>query len=348
MRRKVVKILAAALAGAMTLSLAACGSSEGNGNDSATADKDYKIGLVVKTASNAHFQDIAYGAQQAAQDYGVKLSILNTTTESDVEGQVKMCEDLISQGCDALILTANDSSGVSTAVEEAYNQKVKFVAVDTEIDDAWGADKYLDYVPTYIGVNHTDAGYQLAKSVCEKIGGKGNVVVLRGVDAASSSNQRTEGIKKALAEYPNIKIVAEQSGEYDTEKAQAKMGDILQSNKNINAVICCNDLMAMGAINALEEQGLTVNPDNGVVVAGLDGNIVGLQSISDGKMYSTLYDWSYLQGYWAVYNAIQMLLGNNVAENIVAPATVITKDNVEKYLPHAEKLADWTMGDKID
>lgn len=347
MKRKLGKVLSLALAVVLAAGLTACGSSDG-GSSNSTSDLDYKLGLVIKTASNAHFQDIAYGAQQAAQDYGVELSILNTTSESDVEGQVKMCEDLISQGCDALILTANDSSGVSTAVENAFNSDVKFVAVDTEIDDVWGEDKYDDYVPSYIGVNHVDAGFDLAKSVCEKLGGKGNVVVLRGVDAASSSNQRTEGIKKALAEYPGITIAAEQSGEYDAQTAQTKMSDILQADKNIDAVICCNDLMAMGAINALEEQGKTVNPDNGVIVAGLDGNIVALESISAGKMFGTLYDWSYLQGYWAVYNAIQLLLGNNTAENIVAPATIITSDNVEKYLPHAQKLADWTIGDKIN
>lgn len=348
MKKRIIKLISVSLIGVMAISLAACTSGSNNSSTSTdTSKKSYKLGLVVKTASNAHFQDIAYGAEQAAEDYGAKLTTLNTTTESDVNGQIQKCEDLISQGVDALILTANDSKGLSTAVTEAHQAGVKFVALDTTISNVWG-DKYLDYVPSYIGVDHVTAGYDIAKQVAEKIGGKGNVVIIRGVDAASSSNDRTKGIKKALKEYPGIKVVAEQSGEYDTEKAQSKMSDILQSHKNIDAVLCCNDLMAIGCINALEEQGIKVGGSDGVVVSGLDGNIVALQSIKDGKMYGTLYDWTTLQGYWGVYNAIQLLKGNNVAENIVAPSTIVTSDNVSKFLPHAETLSKWTMGTAIN
>lgn len=348
----------AVLVGGLLLNLVGCGNSaEANsstgqgtaeeGNAGAGNGKKHKLGLVIKTATNAHFQDLAYGAQKAAEDYGVELSILNTTTESDVEGQIKMCEDLISQGCDAILLTANDSKGLSSAVTSAYDNGVKFVAIDTTIDDVWGEDAYLDYVPTYIGVDHETAGYDITKAVCENIGGKGNVVIMRGVDATSSSNERTAGIKKALEEYPGITIVAEQSGNYDTETAQTKMGDILQSNQEVDAVICCNDMMSMGVVNALEEQGYTVGK-GGVTVAGLDGNIVALNSIKEGKIFGTLYDWTLLQGYWGVYNAIQLLEGQKVAENIIAPSTVITEDNVEEFLPHANDLAAWKIGNKIN
>lgn len=340
--KRIKRLFSILLVGIMVFSLAACDRSTGV---SKNEDRDYKIGLIIKTASNMHFKDLAYGAQLAAEDYGVELQILNTTTEADVEGQIRMAEDLMPQ-CDALILTANDSSGVSSAVESAHDGGVKFVAVDTEIDNVWG-DKVDEYLPTYIGVDHVTAGYDIGKAVCEKLGGTGNVVILRGVDAASSSNQRTEGIEKAIGEYPGITVVESQSANYDTETAQTKMGDILQSKRDIDAVICCNDLMAIGAINALDEQGVTVG-EGGVVVAGLDGNIVGLNSIDDGKMYATLYDWTVLQGYWAVYNAIQLIEGENVAENIVAPSTIITKDNVAKYLPHTNDVSKWKLGSKIN
>lgn len=294
MKGMMKKGIAALLIGGLLMGMTGCGAAanadgntkqetKGEAGASGEDSKTHKLGLVIKTATNAHFQDLAYGAQKAAEDYGVELSILNTTSESDVEGQIQMCEDLMSQGCEALILTANDSKGVSTAVQAAHDNGVKFVAADTVIEDVWGEDEYQDYVPSYIGVDHVNAGYDIAKAVAEKIGGKGNVVIIRGVDAASSSNERTEGIKKALEEYSGITVAAEQSGNYDTETAQTKMGDILQSNKEVDAVLCCNDLMAMGVINALEEQGYQVGGDDGVVVAGLDGNIVALQSIQDRK-----------------------------------------------------------------
>lgn len=348
MKKRIIKLISVSVIGVMAVSLAAC--TDNSKKDSSTGESgktDYKIGLVVKTATNAHFQDIAYGAEEAAEEYGATLTTLNTTSESDVNGQIQMCEDLISQGNQALVLTANDSKGLSTAVSEAHDANVKFVALDTTIDNVWGS-KYLDYVPTYIGEDHVNSGYTVAKQVAEKIGGKGSVVVIRGVDAASSSNDRTKGIKKALAEYPGIKIVAEQSGNYDTETAQTKMSDILQSHKDIKAVLCCNDLMAIGCVNALEEQGIKVGGSDGVVVSGLDGNIVALQSIKEGKMYATLYDWTMLQGYWGVYDAIQLLKGDPVPENFVTPVTLITSSNVAQYIPHFQTLSKWTMGSKIN
>lgn len=354
MKKNIKRLLAALVVVVLALALCACGSTGAGSDDTGVAtdgtvsgSSDYTIGVVVKTASNAHFQDLAYGAMLAAEDYGVELITLNTATEADVEGQIQMVEDLISRGCDAIILTANDSAGVSSAVEACHDAGVVFQCTDTVIDNAWG-DNYDEYVPSFIGVDHQQAGYTVAKAVCEKIGGSGNVVILRGMDAASSSNDRTAGFKQAIAEYPGITVVAEQSGEYDMQTAQEKMADILQANKDVDAVLCCNDLMGVGVINALEEQGYTVGGDDGVVVCGIDGNLVGLESIDEGKMYCTLYDWTVLQGYWSVYNCVQSLGGNAVAEDITAPSTVITADNVGKFLPHANALAEWSMGDPIN
>ena len=369
MKKRIARLCAIVLAGAMVFGLAACGSSDSSsGSDDAsaateestdesssgvssygatTATQEWSIGLVIKTATNAHFQDIAYGAQQAAQDFGAQIEILNTTTESDVEGQVSMCEDLIASGVDALILTPNDSKGVSGAVEEAHDAGVVFVGVDTEIENVWD-DDYYDYVPSYIGVDHVAMAKSLAEDVAEELGGEGKVVIIRGVDAASSSIDRTAGLKEGLAEYDGIEIVAEQAGDYDTETAQTKVSNILQSNPDVDAILCCNDLMAIGAVNALTDLGYEVGGEEGVLVTGIDGNIVALQSIADGEMYATAYDWSYLQGYWAVFNAIEMLEGEQAAEFTYSPDTLITAENVNSYLPHGEELADWTIGDTIE
>ena len=73
-------------------------------------NSDISVGIVVKTASNAHFQDIAYGAMLAGKDLGITVKVDNTATESDVDGQITKCENMISSGVDALILTPNDSS----------------------------------------------------------------------------------------------------------------------------------------------------------------------------------------------------------------------------------------------
>lgn len=373
MKKRMTKILSIAVVGAMALSLAACGStSSGSTEDSSaadetssaaettTADSDISIGIVVKTATNAHFQDIAYGAVLAGQELGVEVRVDNTTTESDVDGQVTKCENMISAGVDALILTANDSDGVSGAVEAAHDAGIPFVTVDTEITNVWG-DEIDDYMPNYIGVDHEEMAYELAKTVIDAAGGEGNVIILRGVDAASSSIERTAGFERAIAEYDGITLVDSQSASYDQDTATTTMSDLIQAHSDIDIVLCCNDLMAVGAVTALEENGIEVGED-GVLVAGIDGNLLALQSIDEGKLHASAYDWSILQGYYAVYQAYDLINGTDSSEweyqanfeddvyslYTFTPDTIITSENIDEYLPHGEELAEWTMGTEVE
>lgn len=357
MKKRIKKITALVLAGIMVTGLAACGTkdtsgtanSEKKGSVSAENDennKDISVGIVVKTATNAHFQDIAYGAMLAGKDLGIEVKVDNTTTETDVEGQITKCENLISAGVNALILTPNDSDGVGGAVNAAYEAGIPFVTADTLITNQWG-DKEKEYMPNFVGEDYQQLAYELAKSVCEEMGGEGNVVILRGIDAASSSQQRTAGIEAAIEEYDGITVIDSQSANYDQDTAATKMADIVQAHNNIDAVICCNDLMAVGAISALEENGNKVGGEDGVLVAGLDGNLIALESINEGKMFATIYDWSIIQGYVSVQQAYDLIQGKEVPEETLTIGTIITADNVEDYLQHGKEIASWNMGSEI-
>lgn len=216
------KIFSIMLVGAMALSLAACGSTgdetttsvSESDTESAADTSDISVGIVLKTATNSHFKDMAYGAVMAGEELGITVKVDNTSTETDVEGQITKCENLISSGVDALILTANDTSGVTQAVQAAHDAGIPFVTVDTEIDNIWG-DDVSEYMPNFIGTDYEEIAYNLAVSVFEKLGGEGNIVVIRGVDSASSSQQRVTGVNRAIAEYDGIIQIDTQSANYD-------------------------------------------------------------------------------------------------------------------------------------
>lgn len=349
MKRKSSKILSVLLIGAMAMGIAACSkdvdSNSSSNPEAQNSDSDISVGIVVKTATNAHFQDIAYGAVLAGHDLGITVKVDNTESESQIEEQVTKCENLITAGVDAIILTPNDSSGVGGAVDAAHDAGIPFVTMDTEIDNLWG-DSKAEYMPNFIGEDYEEVAYKLGKAVCEKMGGTGNVVILRGVDGASSSKQRTAGLERAISEYDGIQLIDSQSANYDQDQAVTTLADILQAHSDVDAVMCCNDLMAVGAVTALEENGFDVS-ENGVLVAGLDGNILALQSIKSGKMYATSYDYSFLQGYYGVEQAYALIKGEEVPEITLTPDVVITKDNVDEHLPHMEEVSSWNMGSAI-
>lgn len=293
-----------------------------------------KIGVVVKTMGNPLFREVAYGAVMAGEIFGCEVIPLATQQEGQIQEQIQICDDLIVQGVDALVVTPQHSDGIATAVDAAHEAGIPFISVDTAVNGA---------VPEcFIGMDNVEAGYTVGKMVAEKIGGKGNVIILQGMAGASTSIERTEGYEKAMAEYPGITVVASQNADFQQDKAQTVMADLLQANKDISAVVCCNDLMALGAIVSLEEAGYTVG-DGGVIVGSYDISVPCLEAIKAGKIYVTGYHWGKLYGYWGVQMALDAINGLEIPGHIVSPHSEITIDNVDNFLPFCEDLAAYNF-----
>ena len=352
MRKNTKTIMTAiSLCAVAAFGLTACGSSgsssdaQGGGSVGTEATSDVSVGIVLQTAYNAHFQDIAYGAVLAGQENGITVRVDNTAAETEVEEQITKCENMISSGVKALILTPNDTDAETAAVNAAHDAGIPFIVVDTEITNIWG-DDVKEYMPSFIGVDHEETAYEIAKDAIEHIGGSGNAVILRGTDAQTSSQLRTAGFERAVEE-SGITVLESQSADFVQDEALTTMSDILQRYKDIDLVLCCNDLMAIGAISALEENGFAVGED-GVTVVGIDGNLIALQSIADGKLYSTSYDWSIMQGYYAVEQCLALMNGEEVPERTITPSDIVTIDNVDEYMQHGEELAAWKLGEPID
>ena len=355
MKGKLKKVLAASLIGVMALGFAACGNDKGGDTGSAGAEgaktamsgDGLTIGIVVKTNGNPNFREMAYGAVEAGKAYGCEVIPMACESDGDIAGQTQKVEDLLSKGCDAIIASPQDSEGISAAIQACKDKKVPFIAIDTK-----PAGKLMDDTVSYLGIDNVAAGKEEAKAVAEKIGGKGNVVIIEGVAGASSSIERTQGFKEGFAEYPDIKIVADQNADFDQSKAQQKMADILQGTKDIDAVICCNDLMALGCITSLEEAGMTVG-DGGVIVAGYDISVPGLEAIQSGKMYCAGYQWGQYYGYWAVEMAVRAINGEAVPHVLPTPSSIVYNTenaealgglDVEKIKPFADMLAAYDFG----
>ncbi|MGI6153168.1 MAG: sugar ABC transporter substrate-binding protein [Christensenellaceae bacterium] len=341
--RKLLVLMVVAL---FCVSALLAGCSGGNANTAEAADSseagesaassDLTIGVVVKTMGNPFFREIAWGAVQAGEALGVKVIPLATQAEGQLDEQIKICEDLIVQGVDALVVTPQHSEGIVPAVEAAHAAGIPFIAVDT---DVVGGDSATGGVPDcFVGMDNVEAGYIIGKMVCEKMGGEGNVVILQGMAGASSSIERTEGYEKACAEYPGITIVASQNANFQQDIAQQTMADILQANKDIKGVLSCGDLMALGAIISLEEAGYKVGGDDGVVIGSYDICVQILEAVQNGTVAVEGYHWGELYGYWGVEMAIRAANGEPIPERVVSPHSEITQDNVAPFLEKAKML----------
>jgi ribose transport system substrate-binding protein len=171
--------------------------------------------------------------------------------------QNNQIDAFIQQKTDLIVLNAVDSQGIGSAVQRALAAGVVVVAVDV---DAAGAQ-------AVVMTNNIEAGTQSCTALADKIGGKGNIIIVDGTPITSVQD-RVKGCKDVLAsKYPDIHIVGQQAGKNDVANGQSITTDLLTANKDLQGIFAINDPTARGAVLALKQANRT-----GIWVTGVDGS----------------------------------------------------------------------------
>jgi ribose transport system substrate-binding protein len=294
----------------LMLVLAGC-STKAPGSDKETSkDKKegkVKIGLSVSTLNNPFFVSLKEGAEKEAKAQGAELLVADA--QNDSAKQVNDIEDLIQKGADVLIINPTDSDAVTAAVQSANDANIPVITVDRSAN---GGD-----VVSHIASDNVAGGKMAGDFILEKLGKKGKVVELEGIPGSSAARERGEGFHKAVDAVKDIKVVAKQAADFDRAKGLSVMENILQGNKDIQAVFAHNDEMALGALQALEAAGL-----KDVIVVGFDATDDAVKAVKDGKMAATVAQKPVDIGQKGVETAIK----------------VVNKESVEKFIPISLEL----------
>jgi len=289
------------------------------------ANQKYKIAIVVKNTTNPFLLKSIAGAQKAAEDMGFECVSLAPARQDSLEDQVKLIEDAIQQGVQGIILHPIDSNGIMPVIRKCDEAKIPVACIGTPA-------AYQTFLRT--GVDYTETGVTIGKMVAEKIGGKGEVIILEGPPGAQNAQERLAGIQQALKNYPDIKIVASQTTNFKRTEGLQVTENLLQKYPNVDAIIACNDESAMGAIQALKAAGL----DGKVVIGSFDGNQDGSAAVKNGEMFATYNVDPFGSTYLAAAYIVQFLNDGTMPPKYFVPFPsvlqdpVITADNVDYYI----------------
>ena len=305
----------AALAAVGVLALAACGTADaGSGtNSGGSAKADLSIGLSVSTLNNPFFVSLRDGAQAAADEAGVKLTV--TDARNDATQQADQVLNFQTQQLDAVIINAVDSDAAGPIVAPLITAKTPVVAVDRAVN---GAE-----VSSMVASDNVEGGRLAADALAKAIGEKGQVIVLQGVAGTSASRERGEGFATGIAAYPNIEVVATQPADFDRAKGLDVATNLLQSKPDAVGIFAENDEMALGAVQALGSRAGTE-----VFVVGFDGTADGLTAIKAGTMYASIAQQPEELGKSAVLTALALINGESTEKMISVPVVVVTKDTL--------------------
>jgi len=274
------------------------------------------------TVSSAWSQGIA---EVLATQQIINYQLLDGQSKVDV--QISLMDTAITQGVDAIFLQPVDSVAVGPSIKNAKDAGIPVITLNIDSTEAHAS---------HVEMNHYFGAISIAEKMGEMMGGKGNVVILNAPPGIIIRDQRTNGFKKGLEKYPDIKVIADQSADWSRKTAQDVLSALLVANPDINGVYGVNDEMALGAVDVLKAK----NMIGKVIVFGNDGEKAALESIEAGELTGTQYTDVFQQGRFAGSAATVLATGGVNAQSFQAqshllmPYFILTKDNVDQIQPN--------------
>lgn len=286
------------------------------GSDTSKA-KQVTVGVSLLNLSSEFIVMLNQALEAKAKELGVKL-IVNDAQRSP-ERQVQQIESFIAQKVDAIILNPCEVEASSPAVDKALAAGVPIVNVNSETKS----------VPTaFVGSRDEESARLAMEYITQRLKGQGNVVMMHGYMGQAAQIKRDQGAREVLAKHAGLKLLAEQSAEWDRAKAMALMENWIQSHgTRINAVFAQNDEMGMGALLALEQAKLK----DKVVVVSVDAIADALQAVKDGRLDATVFQDARGQAGMALETAVKILRKQPFDREVFIPFRLVTRENVAEF-----------------
>jgi ribose transport system substrate-binding protein len=281
-------------------------------------ERKYRLGVVMKFFGNPYWQEVARGMKQRADDFSVLIDIQAATSKSSPENQLYLMEIMISKGYNAILISPQTRTNLMPGVIKARDEGILVVNID---------DALLEHVEFFVGSNHYQMGIHAAEYFIRRYPEGGQLALLRGLDGTYSAIQRSQGFIDRLAG-TSLKIVAQPNCDWDLQKALDATLNILQNKPDVKGFYCNNDIMALGAAEALKRLKLEKNRE----IIGTDGIKTAYDAIKKGDLAGTIDSFPYETGLIAVDITLRILEGQQVPRVVYSSHKLITKKNIENPL----------------
>ena len=276
------------------------------------------VALVVKSTQTEFWRAVFAGAEAAAVEYNLDLTIAGPETEEDYKTQNQLLADAVENGTDAIVFSAIDFEKNADAIDAAAQQNIKIVAIDSNVDS--------QSVSTYIGTDNYAAGQMAAYATLERVSGPLYVGIVNYDVGTANGQERERGAVDAFTQSGRAQITAVVNTLVDADQAQADTAALLSEHPEINVLLALNEPVSVGAARAVQ----MLNRDKDVFFLGFDSNLVTIDGLQDGTVDALIVQNPYAMGYLGVESAYQLLSGHgNALEATVDTSTqVVDQSNL--------------------
>lgn len=291
----------------------------------AQAQKDLTIALIPGLTTDAFYITMHRGAQHAADALGVEL-LFQGAPDFNPTLQVPVLDAVIARGPDAILIAPTDKVQLIEPLRRAHNAGIPVITVDTFIDDGMYQDGAGDgdFPLSYIASDNVLGGRIAARALAEAIGGEGTVFVSNVKPGISTTDQREEGFKLEMANYPGVTVLETQFNDDDANKAASQLQAVVARNPDLAGVFGANLFSAVGAANGV--RGIGKSGEIRVVAFDAPQSIV--DDIGEGLVDMTIAQHPAEIGYFGVMSAYAHLTGQSLPIAIGTGFTVIDASNM--------------------
>lgn len=314
----------ALLLGTACLLAVGCGSPSGGeaAKSGEAAHRKLRIAVIPKGTLHDFWKSIHAGAVKAERELdGVEVLWKGPAREDDREAQIRLVENFVSRGVDAIVLAPTDRVALVKPVEAAERKGIPVVVIDSGLETS--------KIASYIATDNYNGGVIAARHMGKILQGKGNVVVLRYQTGSASTEQREAGFLDTLKrEFPDIVLLSDnlQAGA-TREGAIAKAENLLtQFGSKIDGWFCPCEPVTFGTIRAMSNRGVAGK----IKVVGFDAGDAVVEALRNGEIAALVLQDPVRMGYLGVKTAVQKLRGEEIAEKISTGETLVTRENMDE------------------
>lgn len=278
----------------------------------------YRVALVAKSTKTDFWKAVFVGAEAAATEYNLELTIAGPETEEDYETQNRMIEEAVEDGAQALVFSAIDFDANAPAIEAAAAQGVEIVVIDSAVNSG--------KVATYIGTDNYSAGQMAAEAALEEVPGKLRVGIVNYDVNSANGQDRQRGAEDAFAASGRSEIVATIHTLAEANSARLDTLDMLREHPEINVLLAFNEPTSVGAAQAVQE----MHMDNALFMVAFDSNLVTIDALQTGAVDALVIQNTYEMGYFGVQSAYKLLAGqrSEVERHVDTATRVVDRDNL--------------------
>lgn len=305
---------------AASLLLAACNDDGGSstGKDNSSSDDKKYVAIVSKGFQHQFWQAVKKGADQAAEEFDVKITFEGPETESQVDKQIDMLQAALDKKPDAIGFAALDSQAASPLLKQADESGIPIIAFDSGVDSE---------IPLATASTDNKAAAALAADkMAEAIGEEGKIALVVHDQTSVTGVDRRDGfVDQIKSKYPKIEVVDIQYGGGDHLKSTDLAKAMMSAHPDLKGIFGTNEGSAIGVVNAVRE----LNKSGDLVIVGFDSGKQQIDAIKDGLMVGAVTQNPVGIGYETVKAAVAAMKGESVEKLIDTGFYWYDKDNID-------------------